>query len=43
MEVLRVQDLCRRLQHAALTTAQTLGAQFKDRFGTVDIDVRLDG
>lgn len=42
MEVLRVQELCRRLHRAALMAAQTLGADFKDRFASFDIDVRLD-
>jgi hypothetical protein len=42
MEVLRVQMLCSRLHHAALKLAQECGAEFKDRFGVVDIDVRLD-
>jgi len=42
MEVLRIQELCRRLHHAALMAAQTLGAEFKERFVSVDIDVRLN-
>lgn len=42
MEVLRVQMLGHRLHHAALKLAQERGADFKDRFGLVDVDVRLD-
>jgi hypothetical protein len=41
MEAVTIHDLCSRLLHAALMRAQEIGAEFKDRFASFDIDVRI--
>lgn len=39
LEVLRVQGLCHEVHNAALTAAQELGSNFRDRFAHVEIDL----